>query len=125
MARGTILVVEDHPLNRELVVDLLEAEGYTVLQAADGVGLVERVKREQPALVLLDLQLPGLDGFTLARQLRADPEPQGVLLLAMTAYAHPEDRAQALAAGFDGYLPKPLDTRGLLHTLAHLLGDDR
>ena len=80
MAVPLILVVEDDPLSRELVADLLEAAGYTVLQAEDGVGLVERVKRERPALILLDLQLPGVDGFTLARQLKADPEPRAIPL---------------------------------------------
>jgi CheY-like chemotaxis protein len=76
MAHRTILVVEDNPLNRELVVDLLEGAGYTVLQADEGVGLLERVKAGQPGLILLDLQLPGLDGVTLASQLKADRAPK-------------------------------------------------
>ena len=71
-----ILVVEDHPRGRRLVVDLLAAEGYTVLQAESGVGLLDRVKRERPNMILLDLQLPEIDGLTLARQLKADPETQ-------------------------------------------------
>lgn len=122
MARRTILVVEDNPLNRELVVDLLEAAGYTVLQAEDGLGLLERVKQEQPDLILLDLQLPGVDGFTLARQLKADPETQAIPLIAMTAYAMPGDQAQALEAGCNGYLPKPLNTKELLQTITRILG---
>ena len=119
---ATILVVEDDPLNRELVVDLLEAAGYTVLQAEDGIGLLEQVKRERLDLILLDLQLPGLDGFTLARRLKADPATRGIPLLAMTAYAQPVDRERALEAGCDGYLPKPLDTKGLVRTVARFLG---
>jgi two-component system cell cycle response regulator/two-component system cell cycle response regulator DivK len=91
--RGTILVVEDHPLNRELVVDLLEAAGCTVRQAADGRGLLGRVQAERPDLILLDLQLPGVDGFTLARQLTADPATRRILLLAMSAHARPEEEA--------------------------------
>ena len=92
MAHQTILVVEDNPLNRELVVDLLEGAGYTVLQADEGVGLLERVKAGQPGLILLDLQLPGLDGVTLARQLKADPATREIPVLAMTAYARLEDQ---------------------------------
>ena len=89
-ARTKILVVEDNPLNRELVVDVLEAAGYTVLQAEDGVGILERVKQEQPHLILLDLQLPGMDGFTIARQLAADPAtrriPPSLLLLLLLLF---------------------------------------
>lgn len=122
MGRHTILVVEDNPLNRELVVDLLEGAGYTVLQADQGVGLLERVKAGQPSLILLDVQLPGLDGVTLARQLKADPATRGIPVLAMTAYARLEDQERAMEAGCDGYLRKPLDTQGLLQTVARLLG---
>jgi len=120
--RGTILVVEDHPLNRELVVDLLEAAGYTVRQAADGRGLLARVQTERPGLILLDLQLPGVDGLTLARQLTADPATRRIPLLAMSAYAQPEEEAQAMAAGCAGFLAKPLDTRALVQTVSRLLG---
>ena len=99
MAHQTILVVEDNPLNRELVVDLLEGAGYTVLQADEGAGLLERVKAGQPGLILLDLQLPGLDGVTLARQLKADPATREIPVLAMTAYARLEDQERAMEAG--------------------------
>ncbi len=119
---GTVLVVEDHPLNRELVVDLLEAAGYTVRQAADGRGLLARVQTERPGLILLDLQLPGVDGFTLARQLTADPATRHIPLLAMSAYARPEEEAQAMAAGCAGFLAKPLNTRALVQTVSRLLG---
>lgn len=122
MVRRTILVVEDNPLNQELVVDLLEAAGYSVLQAEDGLGLLERVKQKRPDLILLDLQLPGVDGFTLAHQLKADPETQSIPLLAMTAYAMPSDQAQALEAGCDGYLAKPLNTKELVQTITRILG---
>ena len=122
LRRGTILVVEDHPLNRELVVDLLEAAGYTVRQAADGRGLLERVQVERPALILLDLQLPGVDGFTLARQLTAEPATRDIPVLATSAFAHPEEQAQAMAAGCRGVLAKPLDTRAVIATVARLLG---
>jgi len=122
MAHGTILVVEDNPLNRELVVDLLEGAGYAVLQAEGGVGLLERVKAAQPGLILLDLQLPGLDGVTLARQLKANPATREIPVLAMTAYARLEDQERAMEAGCDGYLRKPLDTQGFLQAVARHLG---
>ena len=122
MASGTILVVEDHPLNRELVVDILEATGYTMLQAKDGIGLLEVVKAERPDLIILDLQLPGVDGFALARQLTADPVTRGIRILAMSAYAQPKERAQALAAGCAGFLAKPLDTQEFVLTIARALG---
>ena len=122
MASGTILVVEDHPLNRELVVDILEAADYTMLQAEDGIRLLERVKADRPDLIVLELQLPGVDGFTLARQLTADPVTRGIRILAMSAHAQPKERAQALAAGCAGFLTKPLDTQEFVLTIARALG---
>ena len=105
MASATILVVEDHPLSRELVVDLLEMAGYTVLQAEDGSGLLARVQAEQPDLILLDLQLPDVDGLTLARQLTAHhPTTRQIPILAMSAHASPERRAQVMAAGCADFL---------------------
>lgn len=121
MANHTILVVEDDPPNRELVCDLLVAAGYEVLQAKDGVGLLDRVRQERPALILLDLQLPGKNGFTLARELKADPAIRTIPVLATTAYAQAGDRERTLAAGCDGYLTKPLDRQGLLQEIASLL----
>ena len=122
MARGTILVVEDHPVNRELVVDVLEAAGYKVLQAEDGSGLVDRVKAALPDLIILDLQLPVVDGLTLARQLTADPACRKIPVLAMSAFATPGEDAQVKAAGCAGLLTKPLDIRGLVQAVARLAG---
>ncbi len=121
MASATILVVDDHPLSRELVVDLLEAAGSTVLQAEDGLGLLERVRAERPDLILLDLQLPGVDGLTLAHQLKADVGTREIPILAMSAHASPERRAQILAAGCAEFLTKPLDTQAVLKTVARFL----
>lgn len=121
MADTTILVVEDDPLGRELVVEILGAAGYTVLEAEDGRGLLERVKRERPDLILLDLQLPGIDGFTLIQGLRADPATEQIPILVMSAYARPAVQAQALAAGCSGFIAKPFDTRELLCTVARVL----
>ncbi len=122
MARGTILVVEDHPVHLELVVDLLEAAGYTVLQAEDDSGLVDRVKAARPDLIILDLQLPCVDGLTLARQLSVDAATRGIPVLAMSAYAMPPEQERAKAAGCVDFLPKPFDTRKLVETIARFAG---
>jgi two-component system cell cycle response regulator/two-component system cell cycle response regulator DivK len=122
MANSTILVVEDHPLNRELVVDILEAAGYTMLQAEDGIGLLEQVKAERPDLIILDLQLPAVDGLTLARQLKADPATKSIPILAISTHAVPQVQAQARAAGCAGFLTKPLDTQEFVLTIARALG---
>lgn len=120
-SKKTILVVDDHPLSRELVVDLLEAVGYTVLQTEDGIGLLERVLAELPDLILLDLQLPGVDGVTLARQLLGNPATRQIPILAMSAHASHGRRAEVLAAGFAEFFPKPLNTRAVVSTVARFL----
>lgn len=121
MAQGKILVVEDHPLNRELIVTVLRARGYTVLEAKDGLGLLERVKAERPALIIMDLQLPHIDGFTLTRQLKADVETRDIPVVASSSFAKPEDQMQALNAGCVASLTKPLNLPVLLETVAGLL----
>lgn len=121
MAQEKILIVEDHPLNREMVVTVLQARGYTVLEAEDGLGLLERVKAERPALIIMDLQLPKIDGFTLTRQLKSDAETQGIPVLATSAFAKSEDQARALEVGCATFLTKPLDMPVFLETVAALL----
>lgn len=121
MVHKTILVVEDHQVSRDLVVELLTAAGYIVLEAEDGLGLIERVKRERPNLILMDLQLPRIDGFTLIRQLKADAETREIPILAVTAYTQPEQKASALDAGCACYLTKPLDTQAVLSVVARFL----
>lgn len=122
MVHKTILVVEDHQVSRDLVVELLTAAGYIVLEAEDGLGLIERVKRERSNLILMDLQLPHIDGFTLIRQLKADAETREIPVLAVTAYTQPEQKASALDAGCAYYLTKPLDTQAVLSVVARFLG---
>lgn len=121
MAQEKILVVEDHPLNRAMVVTVLKARGYTVLEAEDGLGLLERVKVERPALIIMDLQLPRVDGFTLTRQLKTDAETRDIPVLATSAFAKPEDQVRALEAGCTASLTKPLDMPVFLETVARLL----
>lgn len=121
MVQGKIFVVEDHPLNREVVVTILEARGYTVLEAEDGFGLLERVKAERPGLIIMDLQLPLIDGFALTRQLKTDAETRDIPVVAASSFARPEDQARALEAGCATFLAKPLDLILLLETIAGLL----
>lgn len=104
-----ILVAEDHPVNRELVVFLLQAYGHRTLTAETGLEALELARRHVPDLVICDIQMPGLDGHGVARALRADARLAGTPLLAVTASAMVGDRALALDSGFDQHIPKPID----------------
>jgi len=106
MAR--VLVIEDNPANLELMVYLLQAFGHTPLTTRDGRSGLEAARRERPDLVLCDIQLPDMDGYEIVRQIRADPALSGLPLVAVTALAMVGDRDKALAAGFQGYIAKPL-----------------
>lgn len=104
-----ILVIEDNPTNLELMTYLLKAFGHTTLTAADGQAGVERALSALPDLVLCDLAMPRLDGYGVARRLKAEPTLRGVPLVAVTASAMVGDRDKVFAAGFDGYISKPID----------------
>ena len=108
-----ILVVEDNELNLKLIRDVLGYAGYEVVEARTGEQGVELAAECLPDLVLMDLQLPGIDGIEALRQLRASPLTQDVPVVAVTAFAMREDRERALRAGFDGYLEKPFGVREL------------
>jgi two-component system cell cycle response regulator DivK len=109
----TILVVEDNALNRKLVKDVLEHAGFTVLSVPTGEEGVRVATDHPPDLVLMDLQLPGIDGTEALRRLRSHPSSRGIPVVAVTALAMREDREQAHAAGFDGFVQKPISTRAL------------
>jgi CheY-like chemotaxis protein len=110
---ATIVVVEDQPDSLKLLSTLLSLRGHSVIPLASGDGLVEAVQRHDPTpqLVLLDIQLPGRDGYALLGDLRALPGPHRWKVVALTAHAMPADRDRAMAAGFDGYITKPIDIR--------------
>jgi two-component system, cell cycle response regulator DivK len=109
-----ILVVEDNPLNLKLVRDVLGAAGYDVVSATSGEdGLLKAMERP-PDLVLMDLQLPGIDGAETMRRMRDGPLADHVPVVAVTAFAMAEDQANATRAGFDGYLEKPISVRRLV-----------
>lgn len=104
-----VLVVEDNPQNLELVEFLLEEAGFTVRTARAADEMRQQLAEGLPDLVLMDIQLPGIDGITLVRELRADPTTHKLPILAITAHAMRGDRERFLEAGCDGYLAKPLD----------------
>jgi CheY-like chemotaxis protein len=104
-----ILVIDDDQASRELMTYLLQAFGHTLLCASDGEEGLEAIGREVPDLVLCDVHLPKIDGYEIARQLKGHPTWRTIPLVAVTASAMAHDRNQALAAGFDGYLTKPID----------------
>jgi two-component system, cell cycle response regulator len=116
-----ILVIEDNPTNMELASYVLEAFGYAVTQALDGETGVELARAAPPDLVICDMQLPGIDGIEVAKQLRAQPALSHVPLVAVTAYAMLGDRERLLAAGFDGYISKPIDPRTFVPQVAAFL----
>lgn len=119
MAR--ILVVEDNPINLELMTYLLRAWGHEALSAADGLTGLEAARRERPELIVCDIQMPVMDGYELARRLKADAELRTVPLLAVTALAMVGDRDRALQAGFDGHIAKPIEPEAFMAALAKFL----
>ena len=104
-----ILLIEDNEQTRYLATFLLEKQGYAVVSAADGPASIELAKTVKPALILLDIQLPLMDGYAAARELRSDPALRNIPIIAVTSYAMVGDREKALAAGCNGYLEKPIN----------------
>lgn len=105
----TILIIEDHEENRYLATFLLEKHGYAVVSASDGPAGIELAATVRPSLILLDIQLPGLDGYAVARALRAQQAIRDIPIVAVTSYAMPGDREKALGAGCNGYIEKPIN----------------
>jgi two-component system cell cycle response regulator DivK len=117
----SILAVDDHPVNLKLIRVLLAGAGYEVRTAVDAESALTLLAGFTPKLILMDLQLPGMDGFELTRRLKADPATRAIVIIAMTAYAMKGDQERAHAAGCDGYLSKPLDTRTLIPAIEAFL----
>lgn len=120
-----ILVVDDNAINLKLACDLLESEGFEVDRACDGQSALARLGETIPDLVLMDIGLPDVDGLTLTRRLKADPQLRSIPVVALTAFAMKGDEQRALDAGCDGYITKPIDTRTFSDTVRrHLPGAD-
>lgn len=121
MAGEPILIVDDNPANLKLARVLLTGEGYQVRTASDAEEAIDLLASFEPRLILMDLQLPGMDGLELTRRLKSDPARRHVAVIALTAYAMKGDEDKARAAGCDGYISKPIDTDLLFRTVAELL----
>jgi two-component system cell cycle response regulator DivK len=121
MGLKRILVVEDNPMNLKLVRDILHHSGYEVIEAITGEDGVRLADETVPHLILMDLQLPGIDGYEALRQIRASRRGRDIPALAVTAFAMQEDRDHAYEYGFDGYVEKPISVRGLAQKVRELL----
>ena len=111
MAGIPVLVVDDNPINLELRTILLESEGFDVEPVEDAEAALQRIRQNPPDLLVVDVQLPGISGLDLLRQVRSDPRTQDLCAVIVTSYAMPSDEEQAYEAGCDGYIRKPIDTR--------------
>ncbi|MGD8292289.1 MAG: response regulator [Desulfobacterales bacterium] len=120
----TILVIEDNPLNMKLVKGLLKIGNYHMLEANDAESGIQLIREQQPDLVLMDIQLPGMDGLAAAKILKEDSDLKDIPIVALTSYAMQGDKEKALEAGCSGYIAKPIDTRKFLETLAQYLENE-
>jgi two-component system cell cycle response regulator DivK len=125
MPKNRILIVEDNEDNEELMRFLMERAGYEVITVENGLDGVEAARREKPDIILMDLSLPELDGWSAARQIKQDPELNNIPLIAVTAHTLPGDRRKALEAGFDSYISKPINIHLFDVTVGEVLGQKR
>jgi CheY-like chemotaxis protein len=121
MREPQILIVDDNPVNLKLARVLLEGEAYEVRTAVDAESALELLKVWTPRLILMDVQLPGMDGLELTRRLKADPDTRQIVIIALTAYAMKSDEEKARLAGCDGFVTKPLDVDALCQLVARQL----
>jgi len=121
MAGELILIVEDNEKNRKLVRDVLQFKGYRTMEAESGELGVALARESRPALILMDIQLPGMSGIEALAHLRADPTTREIPIVAVTASAMMQDRQRILAAGFDGYQSKPIDVKGFVQMVTEVL----
>lgn len=122
MTTKSLLVVDDNPENLKLILMILASSGYELVTASDADQALQAIEQRIPDLILLDLQLPGMDGLELTRRLKARPETTNIPIVAVTAYAMKGDEAKARHAGCDGYLVKPVDKRLLRELVKQMLG---
>ena len=121
--KATILVIEDNELNMILVRELLTLEGYRVLEAYDAEKGFQMAREKKPAVILMDIQLPGMDGLKATRLIREDPVLKEIPVVALTAYAMEKDHQDALEAGCTGFIAKPIDTRCFVNTVSKFVRD--
>jgi two-component system, cell cycle response regulator DivK len=116
-----ILVVEDQEDNRQIIRDLLSATDYEIMEAESGEQALEAVAKQRPDLILMDIQLPGMDGYEATRRIKADPALRSITIIAVTSYALSGEEQKARAAGCDEYVPKPYSPRQLLAKIRQYL----
>ncbi len=116
-----VLIVEDNDLNQKLFVDLLEAHGFVTVHTRDGNEVVELAQKEQPNLIIMDIQLPNISGIDVIKQIKKTPVIKNIPILAVTAFAMQDDEEQILATGCEGYLAKPISIEPFIETVKHYL----
>lgn len=124
MAQELVLIVEDNEKNRKLIRDLLQAKGYQTIESDSAEEGINLAADRNPALILMDIQLPGLDGITAMKQLKAAPSTRTIPVMAITASAMTYNRASMLAEGFDGYQIKPFNLREFLANIEELISQN-
>ncbi len=122
MAEIKVLVVEDNQDNMTLIVDVLDSMGYATIEAKDGQEGLEKARSDAPDLILMDLSLPRMDGWTATRHIKADPALRSIPVIALTAHAMVGDRERAMEAGCDDYVTKPISITDLMEKLSQYLG---
>ena len=120
MSQELVLIVEDNEKNRKLIRDLLQAKGYQTIESESAEGGIKLAEERKPALILMDIQLPGMDGITALKQLKAAPATRTIPVMAITASAMTYNRESMLAEGFDGYQIKPFNLSEFLADVARL-----
>ena len=123
MKMATVLVIEDNPDNMMLICDILELNGYTVIQALTGLHGYETAEEKQPDFIILDIQLPDIDGYQVLEKIRNSKKIQKVPVIAMTSYAMAGDKERLLNAGCDGYVEKPIDPNLVMLRILQAIGD--
>ena len=121
MANELILIIEDNEKNRKLVRDVLQVKGYATIESETAEDGLRLALEKSPALILMDIQLPGMDGITALKRLRADPKTKGIAVIAITASAMTHNRQTMLAEGFDGYQTKPISIKDFLQEVRRVL----
>ena len=125
MAGELILIIEDNEKNRKLARDVLQVKGYKTIESETAEDGLDLARSESPALILMDIQLPGMDGITALKQLRADPVTKSIPTIAITASAMTHNRQTMLAEGFDGYQTKPISLKDFLGEVERVLGSGK
>ncbi len=120
-----ILIVEDNPQNRVLVKDVLEFYGYEIIEAVDGQSGIEMAKNHKPDLILMDIQMPVMDGITAGKIIRGDPDTKNIKMIAVTSFAMLGDKERIMEAGFDHYIAKPINTRELPDLVNRILDSEK